>query len=206
MAQVYSVNAVGYVNCTVQRGFNMFGNQLVSSNNTIAYLLPTAPQYTEVYLYTSGPGGGFSRITKDPDLGTSDGWDPEGGGSRTIDYGGGAFINNQSAAAFQLTFVGEVGQGSLANPIPAGFSIRSSKVPQSGAITAVLGFPPVQYDDVYKYINTGAPGAGYQRFSFDPDLGTLTGWDPDEPVLQVCDAVFVSSVAGHPWTRTFTVN
>jgi hypothetical protein len=196
MAQVYSVNAVGYVNKTIHPGFNLVANPLIQSNNTLGVLLPAPPNLTEVFLFT--PGSGFSQYTFDTDLG---GWDPNA--NATIDFGGGAFINNRSGAAFTLTSVGEVGQGTLANPVPAGFSIRSSKVPQAGAISAVLGFPAAQLDSVYKYINTGAPGAGYSQFTFDNDLG---GWDPSEPSVDVGEAVFISSVAGHPWTRTFTVN
>jgi hypothetical protein len=198
MAQVYSVNAVGYVNRTIHPGFNLVANPLIQSNNTLNVLLPAPPNLTEVFLFTPGAGGGFSQYTFDTDLG---GWDPSG--DATIDFGGGAFINNRSASAFTLTSVGEVGQGTLQNAVPAGFSIKSSKVPQAGAISAVLGFPAAQLDSVYKYVNTGVPGAGYQQFTFDNDLG---GWDPSEPALEVGEAVFINSVAGHPWTRTFTVN
>jgi len=201
MAQVYSVNAVGYVNKTIQPGFNLVSNPLIQSNSAINVLLPAPPNLTQVFLFTSGPGGGYSTYTYDTDLG---GWDPDPAGA-SINFGGGAFINNPTATPFTLTSVGEVGQGTLANPVAAGFSITSSKVPQTGALQAVLGFPPNQLDTVYKFINDGPGGAtdGYQTFVYDTDLG---GWDPSEPTVEVGEAVFVNSAAGHPWTRTFTVN
>jgi len=198
MAQVYSVNAVGYVNKTIHPGFNLVSNPLMQSNNTLNVLLPAPPNQTQVYTFTPGPGGGFQRRTFDTDIG---GWDPDGLG--TIDFGGGAFINNQSGSSFVLTSVGEVAQGTLANPVPAGFSILSSKVPQTGLVTDVLLFPPANQDAVYKFVNTGVPGGGYQRSIFDTDIGD---WDPIQPSIEVGEAMFVSSVAGHIWTRTFTVN
>jgi hypothetical protein len=199
MAQVYSVNAVGYVNKTIHPGFNLVSNPLIQSNNAINVLIPTPPPLTQVFLFTPGAGGGYSTYTYDPDLG---GWDPDPAGA-SINFGSGAFINNPTTTAFTLTSVGEVGQGTLANPVAAGFSILSSKVPQTGALQTTLGFPPAQLDTVYKFVNTGVPGGGYQTFTFDNDLG---GWDPAEPSVDVGEAVFVNSLAGHPWTRTFTVN
>ena len=198
MAQVYSVNAVGYVNKTIYPGFNLVSNPLIQSNSAINVLLPSPPPLTQVYLFTSGAGGGYSTYTYDPDLG---GWDPDPAGA-SINFGSGAFIRNPTATPFTLTSVGEVGQGTLSNPVAAGFSIMSSKVPQTGALQAVLGFPPNQLDTIYKFVNTGT-SAGYQTFTYDTDLG---GWDPNEPTVDVGEAVFVNSVAGHPWTRTFTVN
>lgn len=199
MAQVYSQNAVGYINITIKPGFNLVGNQLIQAagpnNTSIGTLLPAPPQLTTFYGFT--PGSGFSSTTYDTDLG---GWDPspDGNPALTLPYGGGGFIFNPSSA-FTLTLVGDVGQGSLANPVPSGFSIRSSKVPQAGAISAVLGFPPSQLDVVNQFANPG----GYSQYTFDNDLG---GWDPSEPVLAVGEAIFIASPSGHPWTRVFSVN
>jgi hypothetical protein len=135
---------------------------------------------------------GFATVTYDTDLG---GWDPDP--NTTIDYGGGAFVKNPGAL-FTLTFVGEVGQGTLLNPAPTGFSILSSKVPQQGLITTDLQFPPSQGDVLYKYLNPG----GFQTSTYDTDLG---GWDPQEPSIEVGEGFYMKST-GHAWTRTFNVN
>ena len=190
MAQVYSQNAVGYINITVKPGFNLVGNQLVQPNVTIGSLLPAPPAGTIFYAYS----GGFSTTTFDPDLG---GWDPDP--NLPMPYGGGGFLFNPSASNFTMTLVGDVGQGSLANAIPAGFSVRSSKVPQAGLITTTLGLPAVQNDTLYQYSNPG----GYSTYVFDNDLG---GWDPAEPSVAVGEAFFFNSGAGHAWTRVFSVN
>lgn len=190
MAQVYSQNAVGYINITIKPGFNLVGNQLIQPSTAISALLPAPPAQTVFYAFS----GGFSSVVFDPDLG---GWDPDP--NLPMPYGGGGFIFNPTASPFTMTLVGDVGQGSLANAVPAGLSIKSSKVPQAGGISTVLGFPAAPFDVVSQFANPG----GYSANTFDPDLG---GWDPGEPALTVGEAVFVQSVAGHAWTRVFSVN
>lgn len=190
MAQVYSQNAVGYINITIKPGFNLVGNQLIQPSTAISALLPAPPAQTVFYSFS----GGFSSVVFDPDLG---GWDPDP--TLPMPYGGGGFIFNPTASPFTMTLVGDVGQGSLANAVPVGLSIKSSKVPQAGGISAVLGFPGAQLDVVNQFSNPG----GYSQYTFDNDLG---GWDPAEPVLKVGEAVFIQSVAGHAWTRVFSVN
>jgi hypothetical protein len=198
MAQVYSVNAVGYINVTVQRGFNLVGNGLMQTNYALTALIPESsiPDQTQVYTFTEGPGGGFSLFTNEG--GT---YDPDPTGT-TIPFGKGVFINNRSAGPFTLTSVGEVAQGVLDNPVPAGFSIRISKVPQAGLLQTTLLFTPSLNDIVYLYANNGTT-AGYEQYQ---SLGPTPGdWDPMGPTLGVGQAMFVNSV-GHTWTRTFTVN
>jgi hypothetical protein len=190
MAQVYSQNAVGYINVTVKPGFNLVGNQLIQANVTIASLLPAPPAGTIFYSYSNG----FSTTTYDPDLG---GWDPDP--NLPLPYGGGGFLFNPTASNFTLTLVGDVGQGSLANAVPAGFAIRASKVPQAGRISTDLGFPAVQNDTLFQYVNP----SGYSTYTYDVDLG---GWDPAEPTIAVGEGFFIQSTAGHAWTRTFSVN
>jgi hypothetical protein len=191
MAQVYSVNAVGYINLSIVPGFNLVANQLVQPNTTISTLIPAPPQYTVFYKYS----GGFIASTYDPDLG---GWDPDP--NLTFDVGGGAFIFNPTGSPFTVTLVGDVPQGALTNPYGIGYSMRSSKVPQSGAIQTVLNYTPTQYDQVLKF---NPVSQGYEGYVFDPDLG---GWDPAEPTLGVGEAIFLNAAAAGSWNRTFTVN
>src|SRR5258707_9446070 len=50
MAQnVYSVNAVGYINKSVQSGFSLLSNPFVVSNESLDALMPTPPEGTTVY-------------------------------------------------------------------------------------------------------------------------------------------------------------
>jgi hypothetical protein len=191
MAQVYSVNAVGYVNKTIQTGFNLVANPLIQTNTTLNALIPAPPEDTTVYKFTPGSGFAIKQFTGGV-------WDPDG--DLTIDLGGGVWINNLSGAPFTLTYVGEVAQGTLSTPVVAGFSILSSKVPQAGLLQGALGFTPAENDSVYQYANNGVT----QGFVINQFTGGI--WDPAEPNVGVAEAFWVNSEAGHGWVRTFTVN
>lgn len=193
MAQVYSVNAVGYVNKDLVAGFNLVANPLKSTEangNQIQNLFNSLPNGTAIYQFT---GTKFDIATKDPDFG----WDPANVADNEVLPGSGVFI--RLAAPATLTFVGEVMQGTLNTPLPVGFSIVSSQVPQSGTATA-LGYVPQAGDAIYfwdkatqKYIISGYD-AEFSEFS--PPLQTL------EPG----DAFFMRKTTAGTWTRTFSVN
>jgi hypothetical protein len=118
----------------------------------------------------------------------------------TLAPGEGCFIN--SPEVFTNTFVGEVVQSPnattpLTNSLPAGFSIRSSIVPQAGTatelgLTASVGL----FDTVYKYNNATS---GYSSHTY------LGAWDV-EPSFAVGEAFWINSGAAGNWTRIFQVN
>ena len=192
MAQVYSVNAVGYVKVAVPVGFSMIANPLDAGagNNTVGKLMPTPPDGTTIYKYN---GTQFDIYSFDSFLG---GWQPDG--NLTLAPGEGAFVNSPAAAT--NTFVGEVEQGSLTNAIPVGFSIKSSQVPQAGLLTTDLKYTPADGTTVYTFNTTTK---AYDIYSFDSFLG---GWQPAEPNIAVGQSFWVSAPAAGAWTRTFSVN
>jgi hypothetical protein len=186
MAQaVYSVNAVGFVKVTVPAGFSMIANPLKAPTNTVGSLFADAPDGTTVYKYD---GTNYSVNGKD--------FGEFANPTQPLEPGEGAFIQN-GGTPFDVIFVGEVMQGSLSNAIPAGFSIKSSQVPQSAQLDTVLGFPAVDGDLVFRYNN--ATGA-YQTHTYD-----FGAWDT-APVPNVGESFFVSKAAAANWTRTFNVN
>jgi len=188
MAQVYSVNAVGYINLSVPVGFSLIANQLDAGtgNNIVSKLFTGVPGGTTLYKFT---GGKYTIDGYDPDAG----WDDP---NMTLAPGEGAWILNNSAAAVQVTFVGNVPQGTLTTAVPSGFSIVSSQVPQSAQLDTVLGFPVVGGDTIYFY-----RGGKYVITGYDPDAG----WDTS-PVPNVGESFWVSTKAAKTWTRTFSVN
>jgi len=96
--------------------------------------------------------------------------------------------------------VGEVPQGAASNQtVPAGLSIRSSTVPQTGLVTD-LQFPGAPGDQIFKFNSTTQ---GYTTYSFDDFSGT---WLPSVPTINVGEAVFVNKVAAAAWNRNFSVN
>jgi hypothetical protein len=195
---VYSINAVGYVNLTIPAGFSMVANPLNTTNNTVAALFPTVPEFTTVYKYTTA---GF--VSADYAFG-------EWGASAqviTVNPGEGVFVfvdSTQAPAGFTNTFVGEVMQTVNAVPlqttIPVGFSIRSSMVPQAGTadelgLTASLS--PEAFVDVYKYNPTTG---GYLGFNW-----AFGAWGTT-PSFNVGEAFWINSDTAGVWTRDFTVN
>ena len=189
-SNVYSVNVVGYVNVTVPANqYALIANPLNATNNTIGSLLqnPAIPAGTVFYKYA----GGYSAYVMDEfDLS----WTPDA--AATLNPGEGGFVKNNTGTPLTVTFVGEVLQGSLTNAVPSGYAIRSSKVPQAGAITTVLGFPGAPGDIAYKY------SGGYSAFVYDEfDLS----WTPSEPVINVGEAFFSFKGASVDWVRNFTV-
>jgi hypothetical protein len=183
-AQVYSVNAVGYVNKNVPAGYSMIANPLNTTNNTIGALLTGVPNFSNLLKWN---GTGFDVATF-----VFGAWDTP---AVTLNPGEGAFINTETA--FTVTFVGEVMQGNLSNPIPVGYSIRSSQVPQTGGASA-LGLTTLQaFDNLLQW-----NGTTYVIYTVLPG----GGWDPSEPVITVGESVFLNTTAATSWDRTFNVN
>jgi hypothetical protein len=195
MAQVYSVNAVGYVNTTLVPGFNLVSNPLdnkETGGNQIRALFASLPFGTQVYNFN---GTGFDISTKDDLVGD---YDPATFASAVIPPGKGVFVRNNTAQNQTVTFVGEVPQGTLTTSIPAGFSIVASQVPQEGTATA-LGYTPAAGDQLYFWNETTQR---YAISTFDPDFG----FDNALPTIAVGEAFFIRKNAAGSWTRTFSVN
>jgi len=196
MAQVYSVNVVGYVNVTVPTGFSMIANQLDTTDKKISTLLPwgSVPPGTTVWKWNGTTL--VSRYMDDLDQA----WAPDG--NLTVGPGDGLFINNTSGSTFTITFVGEVLQGTQTNAMSAGFNIVSSKVPQAGAVNT-LGFPEVGGATIWKYVNNGSGGGGYVSAYYD-DLDLA--WNPAPPTVGVGESFWAKMPSNANWTRTFNVN
>lgn len=183
---VYSLNVVGYYNITVPAGqYKMIANQLVQTNAEIQNLL-SVPGGTTLLKWT---GVSFAPNNYDPDFG----WDDP---TATLGPGEGAFIKNNSASPFTITFVGEVNQGTNSLNFTSGvFKMVGLFTPQAGLITTDFGFPAGANDQVLQWT-----GVGYSPFTYDPDFG----WDP-EPTLSVGEGFFVKTATTKTWTRSFTV-
>jgi hypothetical protein len=190
MAQVFSVNAVGYVNTALVPGFNLVSNPLNNTEpngNQIQNLFRGVPEGSAVYQFI---GGRFEIVNFD--FGE---WDPANFADDEVRPGGGVFVRVPSATT--ITFVGEVPQGTLTTPLPAGFTIASSQVPQEGT-PAALGFQASDGDSLYFFQEAGQR---YEIVNFD-----FGEYDKPLPTLAVGDALFIKKAAAGAWTRTFNVN
>jgi hypothetical protein len=197
MAQVYSKNVVGYVSKTLYPGFNLICNPLIQTDTTIGTLLPTVPHNTSALLFDNA--GAPLGLNYDTDLG---GWDNPG---ITLDLGKGVFLTVPAGSPDTVvTIVGEVFQGTGAQAynaaVNAGYSFRSSPVPQALNFTA-LGLTSQHGDAAQRYNRTGG-AFSLEGYNYDTDLG---GWDA-EPTLDVGEAFFyTANGTAASIQRSFTV-
>jgi hypothetical protein len=195
MAQVFSVNAVGYVNKTIPaNSFAMVANPLDAATNTINSLFAGVPEGFTVYVYRPGAGydvGSFDAL--------ENGFVPASVANYELEPGAGVFVRNPTANPVTITFVGEVLQGTLTTPLVQGLQIVSSKVPQSDTPTA-LGLPGAVGDTVYIY---NVATQQYTVSSFD-DLENA--FLPAPRALEVGEAFFLNKAQAGNWTREFNVN
>jgi hypothetical protein len=188
-SNVYSLNVVGYYNVPLSANQKvMIGNQLNTTNNTLAGIIPSPVPGSQFFKYN----GGFATYTfDDVDLV----WLPDGNVSLAPGEGG-FFI---SPLASTLTFVGEVRQGSLTNTLPKTKVIRTSIVPQAGRITTDLGLPAEPGDQAFFF------SGGFSTYTFD-DVDLV--WLPTEPTNNVGSAFFYlknPAAVQTNWIRNFTV-
>ena len=77
MAQVYSVNIVGYINLSIPRGFSMIANQLnATPDNTLETLMPTMPEGTIIYKFNPALRGGLGAYDQYQFSADNPGWAP----------------------------------------------------------------------------------------------------------------------------------
>lgn len=194
MAQVFSVNAVGYVTTKVPaKGFALISNPLTAADNTIQALFKGAAAGTQVFKYD---GAKFATATFD-DIDNK--FIPDSAANLTVVPGEGVFVFNPTATELSFTFVGEVPQGDLKNPLPKGLSIRSSMVPQPGTAKD-LGLVGGAGDQIFKWDTAGQK---YATSTFD-DIDN--DWVPRLTPLAVGEAFFLSKQVAGSWDRKFSVN
>jgi hypothetical protein len=203
MAQVYSVNTVGYINVTVPANFSIIANQLNSPNNNISPLLDSqlgTGAYNGIVLFKYDSVNGYTIFNVDSLI--SPPWSGPAT-TTTMNPGEAVYIYNPYGTNITLTFVGTVPQGPLTNSINQNFNLISSQVPQTGALDTDLGLVPNAGDVVFTYDSVN----GYSIFnqsSTDP-----SGWGSGvHPTVSVGQGFFyyTPNVAGLKWIRTFNVN
>jgi len=205
-AQVYSVNAVGYVNVTIPAngGLAILANPLNGTNNSIDTILPlpdTADGST-VFKFNTG-----SQSYDSSGYIAGVGWLP----AINLNPGEGFFIQAQNTAGntLSITFVGDVPQGHLVNALAAGpqLTLVGSIVPQTAnlgdqATLTSLQFPAEDGDTVFTWDVLGQTyvNAGYIEG---------VGWLPADPTIAVGTGFFVQKTPNstkNDWVRDFSVN
>jgi len=198
MAQVYSVNIVGYINLTAPTGFSMLANQLNNNpDNTLGNLLPNVTENTQVFKFNRSSGG-FDASFFSAD---NPGWSNP---SFTLNPGEGCFFyvdpQFNPNTGQPLTLVGEVKLVSDVAVDP-GFQIVSSVIPQS-ALVDDLGYVPRENDQIYRF-NHGTGGFDAYFWSADNP-----GWS-SPPIPNIGESFFLFADqqfgGSRTWHRSFIV-
>jgi hypothetical protein len=186
---LYSTNVMGYVTLTLPPGFSMIANPLYGGSNTVEALFPKVPEGSTLTKFETH----LFKLTKN--VFTDSKW------SNPLDTllpGEGAIFFNPTADFKTLTLAGEVQQGDLSLPLPAGFSVRSSIVPLPGVLDTDLLFPVADDDVVHLYDKDRQK---YVVYSFNSRK-----WTPEPPVLGVGESFWVGKTFAGNWNRTLTLN
>lgn len=204
-AQVYSVNAVGYVNITIPSDgakLALVANPLNGTNNLLSTILPLTDDnfLTTVFVWDATGQNYNSSVW----FGSGGGWQPDA----TVAPGAAFFIQAvASTPTLSITFVGEVPQGHLVNTLAAApnLSLVGSIVPQQGTLDQ-LGFPGEFLDTVYLWDVDGSIGGAAQNYVAQVNFGGVGTWSPDNPI-KVAQGFFVQKAGTiTDWVRDFTVN
>jgi hypothetical protein len=191
MAQVYSVNAVGYVNIALKPGFNLITNPLdAGADNTVVKLFAGLNGFARIFTYA--PGTGFNVNEYDGEWANT---------NQVLVPGQGFFLYVTNAQT--VTFVGEVKQGNLSTPLTAGYNLVASQVPQAGKIQTDLGLVPADGDQVLTF---NADTQRYKVYTYDGGEWLSDSPTPVEPTIAVGEGVWVRKGNAGSWTRNFSVN
>lgn len=204
---VYSVNVVGYVNVPIAHGFQILGNPLSATDNTVNGLLTGGSNTAYV-----GPWEGATIYTWSGTGFLADHLDSYGAGwanpSLSLPPGAGFFVSNPNPP-FTNTFVGTVVQGGATNVIANHFSLQSSTWPV-GTNVVQLGLNAGSGDTIYTW-----GGSGFLTYHLDsygagwgsPPLPAPQANVSNGPVIGIAQGFFYNNVQGAAfnWVQNFTV-
>jgi len=197
---VYSLNVVGYVNVTIQPGYNIISCPLVCSpDNTINTLFPysSTANYSKWTIYIFENGVGYSANVG----GGKSSWT---GGTNTINPGQAAFVFNPGTTAVTNIFVGTVPTGSLTNTLVPGYNLVGSILPVSGdLVTNTLSTLTTGASKDTVYIFNSAT----QLFA-SPDTAQKNGSWSTDPNLGIAEGMFYynAQATAEQWVENFSVS
>lgn len=203
-AQVFSANAGGYVNVLLTPGFNLVGNPLQSADSSLAVtyrnIIGAVPPGLKVFAFDTASGAFHQAATYRG--APFNRFDPPSSASLTVPLGSGVFVFDprpNNSEPLTLSFIGEVAQGTLNNPIPQGFSIKASMTPQPFSPTDI---PAAPGDKIFKFNKTTGAYDTFTRRG-----APFNRWEPALPTFAVAEAFFYYRPGtAATWARTFTLD
>jgi hypothetical protein len=133
---VYSLNAVGYINETIYPGYNLISVPLLTSpDQTLGSILPngtgTGGPWDGDTIYFFSPTTGYTSTKGQQPATGGTGW-TAGGSTNVLAPGTGFWLYSGSTSNVTLTIVGTVPSGPYTNVLTVGYNLVSSIVPMSG--------------------------------------------------------------------------
>lgn len=184
---LFSTNVIGYAVVPLPPGYSLISNPFKAANNSVIALLPAMPEGTACCKFEMKLFKLTNNVVKNGK------WSNP---SETLSPGEGALVCNPTEEFKVINFVGEVMQGNLLNPVPSGFSIRSSLLPQSGRLDMDLGLPFSDGDVVHLYDR--------DKQSYVEHRYPSRKWDLDPPLVAVGEAFWVGKSAPVNWVQRST--
>ena len=181
-----SLNILGYVSITLPPGFSMIANPLDSPNNMVSELFKGWPDGTsfskfDVSLFRLAENQIKAGKWSNP--------------AEKLGPGEGAIFFNPTFDYKAINFAGQVMQGNLSVPIPAGFSVRSSVLPIPGNLHEDLEFPVGNGDVIHLFDRERQK---YILHPFEND-----NWTNGPPVVSVGESFWVAKTEPGNWRRSF---
>jgi hypothetical protein len=199
---VYSLNAVGYINVTLPPLWSIISCPLMAS-----------PDNTLNTLFTNS-GGAFKKFqewswfpatgTYAEDIGTASGW--LNGGTNTLNPGQAVWIYNPGTTTVTNTFVGTVPSGTLNNVLlPQTYNLMSSILPTSGDIVTnslMLFTNATKKDQAWAY------SSATQGFSESVSGGGSAWPNGGDPVQPIAGGFFYfnAGTVANTWVENFSVS
>jgi hypothetical protein len=177
-----SQNAVGFVTINLPPGFSLITNPFHNRNNTVSDLFKNWPDGTCVNKFDTM----LFRLTKNTIAYHH--WTQSG---ETLEPGEGAMFYNPTEDYKSHSFFGELAPGHVSMPIPAGFSLRGSILPQPGHLVDDLHFP-IADGDVIQLLDREC-----QKLILHPyDDGK---WKNGPPIIGAGEAFWVAKKSPENW-------
>ena len=186
--ELSSENILGFAAVSIPPGFSMIANPFDSVSNTVSSLMAKMPDGTTLSKFDPSQHKLSSNTYR------NDRWkNPH----EKLSPGEGGILFNPSNDYLTLNFSGKVQQGNLFNPIPAGFSIRSSLVPRPGRLNLDLQFPLSEGDTIQIFDRDRQE---YVTYKYPSPV-----WEKNPPVIGICEAFWVQKTSPENWSRTLWI-
>lgn len=185
IAEMTSVNVVGYSERTVPTGWAMVSTPFRNSSSALGSVLLGVTEGTYAYKWNQ-------TLQTWESNGYVDGaWEMP---TWTLEPGEGIALYNPSSG-YTVKCLGEVVLGYRTTQVSSALCVCSSRVPEAGKLASLLDFPAAAGDKVHKMNASGT----WSTFTLNPNGSGV--WSPSEPNVGTGEAIFSEKAAALWWRR-----